>query len=448
MTLREPREHQLRALDYARGKDQIALFMEMRLGKSMVAIRWAQEKPGKRLIVAPLTVLSSWKDELEVEGVEPKAVETLHGWNPKKPLNLKADWFLVNYEALRARPEIFDLGFDAVIFDESTKIRNPQAQISKLLTTTSRLPRRRAILSGLPAPESALDYFTQFKVLRGEFMGFRTFWDFRSRLFHAPAWRPYDFAPRPGALTKIKETIHRHAFVLTRKDANLGPMKVYEKREVAMNPKQKRLYKQVEKDFEYKTATLETATKWATVKFVWLARIAGGFGPVEKEFLSPEKANEILKLLEGELSREKVVIWFRFNRELAYVSEVLERAKIDHEVITGASELDDRMEASKRFRTQEKKRVMLCQVKCGKFGLNWSVASTAIYYSNSYDFEDRAQSEDRILDVGRKEPLLYIDMVSKDSVDESICKTLRQKHVNSRIFMTKLVSDWLERRKK
>lgn len=442
MKLREPREHQLRALDYAQGKDHIALFMEMRLGKSMVAIRWAASKKGRHLVVAPLSVLPSWAEELEMEGYRS---ETLHGW--KGSSLPKSNWFLVNYEALRSRPEILRLGFDTIILDESTRVRNPQAQITKMLASHSGLPSRRAILSGLPAPESALDYFSQFKILKGSFMGCESFWDWRARHFAAPAWAPYDWQPRFGHMSKIKEAVHAAAFVLTRKDANLGPEKVYEKRFVPMIPKQKRLYKEVEKTFEYKNNDVEMATKWATVKFTWLARIAGGFGPVDKEFLSNEKAKELLSILEGDLRREKVVVWFRFNRELHYISEVLERAKISHEVITGASDLDARMEASKRFRNSEKVRVMLCQVKCGKFGLNWSVASTAIYFSNSYDFEDRAQSEDRILDVGRKEPLLYVDLISKKSVDESICRALRGKHVNSRVFMNKLVKDWLATRK-
>src|SRR3990167_9240941 len=209
MKLREPRQHQVRALDYAQGKDQIALFMEMRLGKSMVAIRWAKAKAGRHLVVAPLSVLPSWVEELELEGVKPEDVSILHGWRPGKEIELKASWYLVNYESLRARPEILRLGFTTAIFDESTKIRNPQAQISKILMNHTALPTRRALLSGLPAPESPLDYFSQFKILKGDFMGFHSYWDFRGRLFHAPSWRPYDFLPRPGVLTKIKEAVHR-----------------------------------------------------------------------------------------------------------------------------------------------------------------------------------------------------------------------------------------------
>jgi hypothetical protein len=81
---------------------------------------------------------------------------------------------------------------------------------------------------------------------------------------------------------------------------------------------------------------------------------------------------------------------------------------------------------------------MLAQVKCGKFGLDWSVASTAIYYSNPYDMEDRAQSEDRIVSATKTEPVLYIDLITKDTIDEEVTEVLRDKNVTARSFFNSI----------
>lgn len=436
--LRKLRPYQKDALSYTKDKDQIALLMEMRLGKSCVAIRWAKRFPGRKLIVAPLSVLASWEEELEKE-------EQTKVFYLKKAKQLFMDsWFLINYEGLRARPHYLDWGWETIICDESTKIRNPQAKITKLLCDDLRIPRR-AILSGLPAPESSLDYFQQMKFLHGSFLGFDSYWSFRQTLYYNPPYT-YDWIPRKNVVNRIKEAVHESAFVLTRKQAKIGPEKIYEKRYVEKNALQKRLYKEVMKTFEYKNNDVEMATKWATVKFVWLARIAGGFGADGIDFLSGAKAEELLSLLKGELREEKVVVWFRFNKELEYVSKVLDGAGIQYSTITGSRKPAERKDATENFRKDS--RVMLAQVKCGAFGLNWSCASTAIYYSNGYDAEYRAQSEDRILDVAKKEPLLYIDLVTKGTIDESISRVLRQKYSNSRMFMTALVKDWLKNMEK
>ena len=72
-------------------------------------------------------------------------------------------------------------------------------------------------------------------------------------------------------------------------------------------------------------------------------------------------------------------------------------------------------------------RVLLVQLKCGKFGLDLSAASTAIYYSNGFSHEDRAQSEDRIEHPRKKEPLLFVDLLTKDSSDAKVLRMLKQK---------------------
>ena len=64
--------------------------------------------------------------------------------------------------------------------------------------------------------------------------------------------------------------------------------------------------------------------------------------------------------------------------------------------------------------------VICAQAMLGKMGLPWHASSTAIYYSNHFSGEIRQQTEDRIIHPMKKEPVLIIDLLTKDSIDEDI----------------------------
>ena len=439
MTLRPLMPHQHDALAYANKRSSVALFMEMRLGKTIVAIRWAQRqakhRAGRILVVAPLAVLRTWQEELIKEG---ETSVTLKG---KCVVGGQAQFFLINYELLRARPGLFQVDWDVIILDESTKIRNPQAQITKLLLhNRDRFPAR-AILSGMPAPESAQDFCCQMLFLHPEFLGAQNFWQFRHRFFNLYG---YDWVPRLGVLGKIRAAVHERAFVFTRKQAGIGSKKIYEKRYVEMSAAQRKQYKKIEKEFAYETKDhAEIQTKWNPVKLTWLARVAGGFNP-DSLLVSDSKAREVLSLLKGELVQEQVIVWFRFNQELRHCDAVLRNEGIRSACITGETSQETRQDTVARFK-EGALRVLCVQEKCGMFGVDWSCASTAIYYSNHYEAEARAQSEDRILHPAKSEPLLYIDLVTKDTVDEDVVATLQDKRITSAMFMTKFMENWRTR---
>lgn len=440
MTPRPLFPHQQRALDYAAKRSRIALFMEMRLGKSAVAIRWARHHQLDRvLILGPTSVLPGWIDELMVEGVRASDIHFLTGTTlVRRAIAAEIDtgWALANYETVRYQPDILAMAWDGLILDESTRIRNPRAQITKLCLKASSHIVYRAVLSGLPAPESPLDYWCQMAFLHGGFMESYNYWAFRQRYFY-PDISGYDWLPKTGVLDALKKEVHRTAFVLTRKAAGMGERKIYEKRIVEMSPSQIREYRTVARDFAFRN--LET--QWATTQMLWLARLAGGFSPdqTHPEVISDTKLTELVSLLTGELKVEPVVVWFRFNEELHAAKQWLDAARVETRTILGETKVEDRRQHVADFQAG-KYRVLLMQLKCGKFGLNVSRASTAIYYSNSYDFEDRAQSEDRIVHPQKHEPLLYVDLITRTTVDHAIVDTLRDKHANSRVFMLQLVT--------
>lgn len=441
MIKKKPYKCQLDALSWAGSKQAIALFMEMRLGKTLVAIRWANQFSLKKILVVTfLSVVSVWQEELACEG---RSSAILAGsWKEKQQILDDQDvkWYITNFEStyVDKRPKkphpsiIAQLPWDGIIIDESTGIRNPKATRTKMCCKQFKLTPFRAILTGLPDPESNLDYFQQMAFLNGQFMGCKNYWEFRNKFFHQII---YDWVPRKGTIAKIKAEVNKYAFILTRKQAGMGSRKIYEKRYVELPPKVRREYRNLERDF----CLGGKETKWTIVVKIWLARLAGG-QPENSDFCSMHKFHEILYLLNSELRKEQCVIWFRFNLELIYMHHMLDLKGITNDFITGETSPAERERTRKRF-NKGKFRHLLVQIKCGKFGNDYSGASTTIYYSNSFAYEERAQSEDRIISPKKKEPVLILDILARDTVDEDIYNALRDKKMNSKIFSSKILEN-------
>lgn len=419
-----------------RAANSSALYMEMRLGKTLCVIRALRPLAGRVLVVAPMVGLWAWKRELGLEGIG--SVAALVG-TKKQRLEALRDtyiWNLVNYEGLRACPEILEERWTAIVLDECRRISNPKAKITKLLTSWStRSPTtRKMILSGNPAPESPLEYFEQMRFLFQSFMRCNNYWQFRNYYFRELG--PHEWIPRPGMVGKIKEEVHQRAFVLTRKEAGIGDGKVYERRVIELPAKARRFYNELKDRFCATLNGKEHSTKWVPVQYLWLQQVASGY--LGSDVAHDNKVNELINLLRGELAGESVVVWFRFNNAIRAAGSALSRAHINHGLVTGSKSPAERELAINEFRLG-KTQALLCQVQCASMGIDLSNASTAIYFANSCSLDHRVQSEDRILNPAKKEPLLYIDLVAKETVDEDIVDLLRDKKVESRFFLTRLL---------
>ena len=82
--------------------------------------------------------------------------------------------------------------------------------------------------------------------------------------------------------------------------------------------------------------------------------------------------------------------------------------------------------------------VFVGQLQTVSMGLTLTAASTMVFYSLSYNFADYSQAKARIHRIGQKNNCLYIHLVVKNTVDETVLKALEQKEN----IATKIVDDW------
>lgn len=431
--------HQRDMLAYAMRAQHPALFVEMRLGKSLVFIRRALAyKPRgddlQVLIIAPNSALDSWRDELRTERV---SHVRLHGSKETRRKILHGcdySWVLANREIYRVLPDdLKAIPWDAVCIDESYCIKNPKTNMTKYYTTAFAHVPHRWIMCGNPNAESEVDLFCQLQFVEPRPFGCKTFWQFRSKYF-TPLGFSWSFASM-----KDKQQIHdytrRRALVMRRKDLDLEPTKVYQKRTAELSSTARAAYDKTAKEF---TAEMpdgqEQFTKWAPVKFLWLRRLAGGFSS-GGTYAENHKLRVLSELLFTELKGASVVIWCAFNAEIDYLYTYLKQGLLSVAKYTGEESIAERTKSLRQFQCGDDK-IFLGQVACANSGLDLSVSDTVIYFSGPTSAMIREQSEDRIVSLQKlNRSLLYVDLVTKDTVDEDVYLATREKKFRSAEFM-------------
>ena len=444
-------DHQLDAFLYTMRKKHPALFMRMRLGKTLVTIRRIKLYRPKGahlrvLIVGPTSALGSWETELAEEGETD--VVYLMGSRPQRLKILEEDhkWNLINKEGHLALPQIAKVPWDAVVLDESIFIKNPKAKVTKFFLRNFRKVPHRWILTGLPNPESSLDYICQILFLDPEFMKSKNYWEFRQKYFFPNPLR-HEWYPHRGTEKAIAKHVGKRAFVLRRRDAGVSREKIYENRYLDFPSEVRKVYRKLEEDFilEFDDELLGD-TMFKISQYTWLRRICGGFA--QDKFLYSGKVNELVSLLTGELRDEQVIVWFCFNEEIILAFNALNDAKVSVGHLFGEHTREWREQERRRFQ-RGGCRVLLLQQAIAQMGMDLSAADTAIYYSEPLSLSARMQTEDRILNLKKDGSLLYIHLLVRDSVDVDIRKAMKGKDIRSNKSLNQaLKENFIQRRRK
>ena len=455
--MHELKPHQIPMMDYARPLSRIAFFVSMRLGKSVVTIRWAESRKEEPLVlvVSYLSPIYGWVDELKSENLKSMLLTGEEKkWKEKMESEIDAGtrWFIINPERLLRSPWLLRLPWDVLIIDESTMIRNPRARITRLLVDgklkaegakvfrdfcpdTLKAIKYRAVLTGTPDPEDPMDFCEQCRFLWGEFMGYRNYWAAQEKLFNR---FDYDWVPKSGTLQSIRNYMRSRCYFLTSKQAGVVFPRVRQTRYVELPASLRKQYKDVEETMSMG----DQQTMWATTQHQWLAEIAGGLA-LNDDLRSNHKADELLEIGK-ELRNEQIIVWFRFNRELDAFAEILDMREEKYTTITGEVTAEDR-EANRQLFQTKKVRWLLGQAQCAKFGLNLSAASVMVWFSRWHEALPNIQAAERAFHLSKTETVLEIDLITKDTIDEDVREALSGKACSSAYFKQRMTNN-LKRR--
>jgi len=427
--VRKLRKYQRDCFRFTKNLHHFALFLEMRLGKTLIAIRRIQTYPDikKVLIVCPLSAMYGWQKELEYESIPPAIELTGTRKQRLKALRTNFKWFIINKEGHLAIREISEIDWNVVVLDESTFIKNPKAGVSKFYCGHFRNVKHRILLTGTPAPEGEIDYFQQMKFLNYDIFG-DNYWQFRNKYFLQDDYNYYLDIPGQEL---VRNQLSKNCYFLSRKDVQMGGEKIREQRRLKLDFKARKIYKQIINEFLLIIdEEVLNRTIFTIVQYGWLRQLTGGF--VDNKFLFNGKLNEIKYLLETELKGQQIVIWAQYINELKIIHSTL-RESYSCGLIYGEIKPKERDVIRNQF-SNKKTRILIAQPETFKYGVDLSSSDTVIYYSSPSGLETRQQSEDRVINVTKNTPALIIDLVMENTIDEDIIQSLIAKESKQKMM--------------
>jgi hypothetical protein len=332
------------------------------------------------------------------------------------------------------------------VIDESTTIAHESAARTKFLLkeVAHRFVFRR-ILSGLVAPESPMDLYTQYRYLDWRIIGQRTFWGFRNRyaIVQEVDFRPAHLRTEERKFRKapviidfrnideLNKLIMARSYRVTKDEVlDLLP-KIYKFWDIELTEEQDRIYRQMR---DIATAQLaENVYATASMKLDQLGKLQHILcGHIRQEDGSlhdiPEtRTDAITEILHEHAG--KAIIWAPYPQALRKIAKrLLEEFGEDSTVCYwGETRQEERLIARSRIQNDDKCRFIVSNQSVGKFGNTWTSCNLVIYYANSFDNEDRQQSEDRAHRIGQTKYVTYIDLRAKGTIDDKLIQVLRKK---------------------
>lgn len=438
--------HQRAALKFMMTHDVGALFTKMGSGKSKVVIDLIQNKKwDKVLILCPIQVGANWKNQISIH--QPKlqslVLETCGMSVSKKSTLLSKNTggviFVCNYESIWREPlrdKILNTEWDAVICDESHRIKAPGSKVSRFLALLGKRVDNKYILTGTPLGNSPLDIYGQYRFIDPSIFG-TNFGSFMSKYAYTRTLdtgvavvdtkrkNPYK------NLDDLKEKMYSIAFNVN-VDQDLPEVQHVD---VCYNipPKTLEIYNKIRNDGVIMLKDKFVQAKNVLGVMITLQEVASGFVGT-KSLDDPRKQqiteidNNRLKTLENLLlgldPDEPIVIFTKFRHDVSSISKLLDSIGRTHAELSGsANELSKWQEG--------KAAVLVSNIVSGSDGIDLTRAHYCVYYNHSWSLTNYHQSLKRLHRPGQRHQVIYYYIKltlpgNQRSMDEIILGALKR----------------------
>jgi len=334
-----------------------------------------------------------------------------------------ADVVVANYDTIQTLPDLS--GFDGVVFDELTRLKNPSGARFKVLF--KRLDMRfRWGLTGSFTSNGLEDVFGQCKVIDEALLG-RSKGAFLQTWF-IPISREFgQWVARPSALEGIMAKIKPATFVLEPGDYadTLPPLHVVEVRST-MDMK---AYDRMKRDYVAQVGTEVVTALTAAAMTQKLQMLAGGWAYSPKPVWFSSHRFDRLEELLAENQRDNTLVVYNFREELAELQRRYPQAQT----------LDD-ADAIKRWNAGEIE-MLLVNPRSAGHGLNLQFGgSKVVFVSLPWSLELFEQTVGRLHRSGQKHPVWCYVFLTEKTIDERIWSSLHDKKALSQLATEELAA--------
>jgi SNF2 family DNA or RNA helicase len=339
----------------------------------------------------------------------------------KAAFDSDADIVVTNYDNI---PSIDPTGFDGVVFDELTRLKNPSGKRFKYLLKILDKFHIRWGLTGSFTSNGLEDVFGQCKVIDQKLLG-RSKGAFLQQYFYCINREYQQWEPLPGALNNVMGVIKPATYVLEAGEYKdkLPPLNVVELRcDMDLAP-----YNKMKKDFVLELGQTITAPTAAVVTQK-LQQLAGGFiyGANGAEWLTSHKFDLLKEVLE-ENQHANTIIVYNYKEELAELKRQYPQL----------STMDDENVVDKWNKGELE--LLALHPKSAGHGLNLQFGGNKIIFlSLPWSLELYEQTIGRLHRSGQTKEVWCYVMICNKTIDERIYASLHDKRSLAELALNEL----------
>ena len=428
------------AKDFILAHKVSALFLDCGLGKTITTLTAINElmydsfEISKVLIIAPLRVAqSTWKDEIEkwdhlnflrysiVVGDEKERL---------KALKQNSDIYIINRENVDwlVTKSGIDFNFDMLVIDELSSFKSHTSKRFKSLLKIRPYFERVVGLTGTPSSNGLMDLWAEFRVLDlGERLG-RYITHYRNEYF-LPDKRNgaviFSYKPQPNAEERIYRRLADMTISMKSTEYLKMPELILNELEINLDEDDQMKYKKFKKEM---VMTIQ-----------------------EKEIDAINAAslsNKLIQLANGSIYDEDKKFYEVHNKKLDKLEEIIESAN-GKPVLVAYWFKADKERIEKRFKVREIKtaddikqwnmgmiNLALIHPASAGHGLNLqSGGFTLVWFSLTWSLELYQQTNARLYRQGQKDTVVIHHLITKNTIDEDIMKSLKRKDKTQEALM-------------
>ncbi len=436
----KPFPHQVEAIEYITSKISVPLFDEQGLGKTKIVIEalcnnMEQGIIDGALIICKKHLIENWKDEIETHSHLEYIV--LRGNANEKGLKFMgySHFYIINYESVIGEVERLKMFLKirkmAIVLDESHKIKNPNAKITRATLDLKDLVTKRIIITGTPIANKPLDLWTQFYFLdNGNLLGD----DYKKFVKTYSINLKGDNLPEQEAgFNNLREIILSNSIRRLKKDVLELPEKIYIDKYVQIEGQQKKIYAQLKKELYIEITNIEgekiiDESNELLKKLLRLAQIASNPFLIDKAYNeTPAKFPLLDILIESILEKkEKVIVWSCFVDNIRILYKRYK--KFGSLILYGDIPIEKRNKIVKQFRNNNEFMILIANPSAAREGLTLTSANNAIYLDRNFNLVDYLQSQDRIHRISQTKECRIYKLIAKSTIDEYIDEIIYKKH--------------------
>lgn len=457
----QPFSHQKRALSkILKLNGRAGLFMEMGSGKTKIAIDWAsicyENYELKRvLVVAPISVMSVWKRQIQQHSPVAARIAVLSGPTAgrvsvlnlmmRTPYSKGIEWVITNYEGIwrtdsrgkKLEDYIKQWQPDLIIADESHKIKHPTSKQSKSMSRLGDTVPMALALSGTPVTKSPLDVYGQFRFFNPTVFGTR--WGSFKAFYGVWGGMGGYQLRRVQNIQDLIKKVRRNSFQIKKSQCLDLPPKIGDISDpagpniipVELPEKTMRYYREMREQMITEIEDSKVTAEIALVKMLRLSQITSGFTKdVDKNVIEFDTSKHdvamdlIMDMVEQD---EKVVVFTRFVHDYTRLCESLIRRKVSHSLLAGRTPHDQREGLVHAFQNDPRRLVFVSQISSGSLGIELFAASQTVFYSWDYRWDSYVQATDRTHRQGQINPCNYYHLVVPKTIDQLSLRVLQEK---------------------